>query len=132
MDSANERAIAEMKQIEAGVFGDRSISAFAMSLGVSTRHLRRIFIENLGVTPIQLAQTHRLFLARQLLIDTNLPIIDVALASGFSSVRRFNALFQQRYSSPPGKLRQKTRRATDANSCVCRLSYRSPFDWESL
>jgi AraC family transcriptional regulator of adaptative response / DNA-3-methyladenine glycosylase II len=132
VDSANQLAMAAMKQIEAGVLGDQSISAFAMRLGVSTRHLRRIFVENVGVTPIQFAQTHRLLLARQLLADTNLPIIDIAFASGFSSVRRFNALFLQRYSSAPGKLRQKELQATNSNSCVCRLSYRSPFDWDSL
>jgi len=132
IDSANQLATAAIKQIEAGILGDHGISAFAMRLGVSTRHLRRIFNENLGVTPIQLAQTHRLLLARQLLIDTDLPIIDVAFASGFSSLRRFNALFLKRYSAAPRVLRQNKRRVTEANSCVCRLSYRSPFDWESL
>ena len=132
IDSANQLATAAMKQIEAGILGDHGISAFAMGLGVSTRHLRRIFNDNLGVTPIQLAQTHRLLLARQLLIDTDLPIIDVAFASGFSSVRRFNALFLKRYSAAPRALRQNRRRVTEANACVCRLSYRTPFDWESL
>lgn len=132
IDSANQLATAAMKQIEAGILGDHGISAFAMGLGVSTRHLRRIFNDNLGVTPIQLAQTHRLLLARQLLIDTDLPIIDVAFASGFSSVRRFNALFLKRYSAAPSALRQNKRRVTEANACVCRLSYRIPFDWESL
>jgi len=132
IDSANQLATAAIKQIEEGILSDHGISAFAMRLGVSTRHLRRIFNENLGVTPIQLAQTHRLLLARQLLIDTDLPIIDVAFASGFSSLRRFNALFLKRYSAAPRVLRQNKRRVTEANSCVCRLSYRSPFDWESL
>jgi AraC family transcriptional regulator of adaptative response / DNA-3-methyladenine glycosylase II len=132
IDYGNQLATAAMKQIEAGSLDDQGISAFASRLGVSSRHLRRVFIANLGVTPIQLAQTHRLLLARQLLIDTNLPIIDVAFASGFSSVRRFNALFLDRYSSAPSQLRRSKRRTKESSSCVCRLSYRSPFDWESL
>ena len=132
IDSGNQLATAAMKQIEAGILSDQGISGFARRLGVSSRHLRRVFVDNLGVTPIQLVQTRRLLLARQLLRDTNLPIIDIAFASGFSSVRRFNALFLQRYSSAPRQLRQNRRRKIESSLCVCRLSYRSPFDWNSL
>jgi AraC family transcriptional regulator, regulatory protein of adaptative response / DNA-3-methyladenine glycosylase II len=131
-DSADRLTLAAVKQIEAGSLRDQSVSALAARLGVSDRHLRRVLLENLGVTPIQLAQTHKLLLAKQLLTDTALPIIDVAFASGFSSLRRFNALFRQRYSFAPKALRQKQRAAKDESSCVCRLSYRPPFDWHSL
>jgi AraC family transcriptional regulator of adaptative response / DNA-3-methyladenine glycosylase II len=131
-DSADRLTLAAVRQIEAGILRDQSVSDLAARLGVSDRHLRRVLLENLGVTPIQLAQTHKLLLAKQLLTDTALPIIDVAFASGFSSLRRFNALFRQRYSFAPKALRQKQRAAKDESSCVCRLFYRPPFDWHSL
>jgi AraC family transcriptional regulator of adaptative response / DNA-3-methyladenine glycosylase II len=131
-DSADRLTSAAVHQIEAGSLQEQSVSELASRLGVSDRHLRRVLLENLGVTPIQLAQTHKLLLAKQLLTDTTLPIIDVAFASGFNSLRRFNALFRERYSFPPTRLREKNRSAKDLPSCICRLFYRSPFDWDSL
>lgn len=69
----------------------------AQRLGVSDRHLRRIFEQQLGVSPLQYLQTRKLLAAKQLLTDTTLPVSQVALASGFGSLRRFNAAVQQRY-----------------------------------
>jgi AraC family transcriptional regulator, regulatory protein of adaptative response / DNA-3-methyladenine glycosylase II len=129
-DSADRLTAAAVERIEAN--RDDSVEDLASSLGVSDRHLRRVLLENLGVTPIQLAQTHRLLLAKQLLTDTTLPIIEVAFASGFNSLRRFNALFRERYSLAPKMLREKNRSAKDLPSCICRLFYRPPFDWGSL
>jgi AraC family transcriptional regulator, regulatory protein of adaptative response / DNA-3-methyladenine glycosylase II len=131
-DSADRLTSAAIQQIEAGSLQGQSVTDLASRLGVSDRHLRRVLLENLGVTPIQLAQTHKLLLAKQLLTDTTLPIIDVAFASGFTSLRRFNALFRERYSFAPKMLREKNRSAKDLPSCICRLFYRSPFDWHSL
>jgi AraC family transcriptional regulator of adaptative response / DNA-3-methyladenine glycosylase II len=132
-DSADRLTSTAVQQIEAGSLQEQSISSLASSLGVSDRHLRRVLLENLGVTPIQLAQTHKLLLAKQLLTDTTLPMIDVAFASGFKSLRRFNALFRERYSFAPKTLREKNRTTVkDLPSCVCRLFYRPPFDWGSL
>jgi AraC family transcriptional regulator of adaptative response / DNA-3-methyladenine glycosylase II len=131
-DSADRLTSAAVKQIEAGSLQEQSVSDLACSLGVSDRHLRRVLLENLGVTPVRLAQTHKLLLAKQLLTDTTLPIIDVAFASGFTSLRRFNSLFRERYSFAPKTLREKNRSAKDLPSCICRLFYRSPFDWGSL
>jgi AraC family transcriptional regulator of adaptative response / DNA-3-methyladenine glycosylase II len=77
----------------------------ARRLGVSDRHLRRIFAAEHGVTPMQYLQTRRLLLAKQLLTDTDLPVAQVALASGFHSLRRFNAAFAQSYRMSPSRLR---------------------------
>ncbi len=131
-DSADRLTSAAVKQIEAGSLQKQSVSELASRLGVSDRHLRRVLLKNLGVTPVQLAQTQKLLLAKQLLTDTTLPIIDVAFASGFTSLRRFNTLFRERYSFSPKTLREKNRSAKDLPSCICRLFYRPPFDWDSL
>jgi AraC family transcriptional regulator of adaptative response / DNA-3-methyladenine glycosylase II len=82
-------------------------------LGVSDRHLRRIFEAQLGVSPLQYLQTRRLLTAKQLLADTDLPITQVALISGFASVRRFNAAFVEHYGLNPTQLRRAGRRPQD-------------------
>ena len=92
---------------------DGGIEALAARIGVTSRHLRRIFDTEFGVSPIEYAQTQRLLLAKRLLTDTALPILDVALASGFGSLRRFNALIRARYRMPPSRSAQG-RRAGDA------------------
>src|SRR3954470_15380677 len=81
------------------------VAALAERLGVSERHLRRIFLEEHGVTPLQYLQTRRLHLAKQLLTDTRLPVAQVALASGYRSLRRFNAAFAESYRMSPTRLR---------------------------
>ena len=82
------------------------IEHLAARVGVTSRHLRRIFDAEFGVSPIEYAQTQRLLLAKRLLTDTALPVTEVASASGFASVRRFNALFKARYRMAPGRLRE--------------------------
>ena len=107
IDSGDRLTFAAVKQIEAGALTEGNVASLALSLGVSDRHLRRVLLANLGVTPVQLAQTQRLLLAKQLLTDTSLSMIDVAFASGFSSLRRFNALFRERYRIAPSRLRAR-------------------------
>jgi AraC family transcriptional regulator of adaptative response / DNA-3-methyladenine glycosylase II len=114
-----------------------SIAALAERLGVSERHLRRIFAAEHGVTPLQYLQTRRLLLAKQLLTDTRLAISQVALASGFRSLRRFNAAFADNYRMSPTRLRgeagdadNKTEAPVDAVTVM--LSYRPPYDTTTL
>jgi AraC family transcriptional regulator, regulatory protein of adaptative response / DNA-3-methyladenine glycosylase II len=104
-------------------------------LGVSDRHLRRIFQAEHGVTPLQYLQTRRLLLAKQLLTDTKLPVAQIALASGFNSLRRFNAAFVESYRMSPSRLRgdadDDAAPATDAAVSV-KLGYRAPYDSAAL
>ena len=94
VDAVGRTARLAAARIEAGVLdGEGSLETLARELGLSTRQLRRVIRHEFGVSPVVLAQTRRLLLAKQLLTETNLPLIEVALASGFASVRRFNALF---------------------------------------
>ena len=110
------------------------VAALAARLGVSERHLRRIFLAEHGVTPLQYIQTRRLLLAKQLLTDTRLPITQVALASGFKSVRRFNAAFADNYRMSPSRLRSEpTQRALADDAAVTMLlAYRAPYDAAAL
>jgi AraC family transcriptional regulator, regulatory protein of adaptative response / DNA-3-methyladenine glycosylase II len=118
--------------IEDGLLDESSVEALAARLGVTDRHLRRVFQSEFGVTPVEFAQTQRLLLAKRLLTDTGLPVTEVALASGFGSLRRFNALFRSRYRLSPSALRQAVDGAKPADLLHFQLGYRPPLDWEAL
>lgn len=114
---------------------DVALPAIAAKLGVTDRHLRRIFAVAHGVTPIDYLTTQRLLLAKQLLTDTELSMADVALAAGFGSQRRFNAAFVERYRLAPTGLRKAREegaspraRAAHALGPTLRLAYRPPYD----
>ena len=108
-----------------------SVQALADKLGVSDRHLRRIFETQFGVAPLQYLQTRRLLNAKQLLADTNLPITQIALASGFASVRRFNAAFVAHYRLNPTQLRRAGPSASGQGTTV-KLGYRPPYDVDAM
>lgn len=135
VDAVPRLAQSAARRIAAGALNGAGVESLAQSLGVSARQLRRSMQQEVGATPIALAQTHRLLLAKQLLTDTCLPVAQVAYASGFQSVRRFNALFVERYRLNPLALR---RTRTDAapvardEAVHLALSYRPPLDWSAL
>src|SRR5213596_100275 len=126
------------QRIAAGALNGRSVADLARELGVSERHLRRALEREIGVSPLDLAQTHRLLLAKRLLVDTDLPVTRVAYASGFQSLRRFNAVFRAQYGMPPGALRRGVSAPRRAAVSRCRaeslrltLAYRPPLAWHS-
>ena len=110
---------------------DLYLPAVATRLGVTDRHLRRIFAVAHGVSPIDYLTTQRLLLAKRLLTDTPLPVTEVAHASGFASLRRFNDAFRARYRMSPTSLR-KERAVTPGGALVLRLAYRPPYDIDGL
>src|SRR6266550_1926993 len=124
---------AAAQRTAAGALNGRNVADLAAELGVSERHLRRALEREVSVSPLELAQTHRLLLAKQLLVDTDLPMTRVAYASGFQSLRRFNAVFRDQYRMPPSALRRGRRMpARSAGSLRLTLSYRPPLAWDAL
>ena len=107
------------------------LEQLAARLGVSDRHVRRIFEAEFGVSPVQYLQTRRLLTAKQLLADTDLPITQVALISGYSSVRRFNAAFAGHYGLNPTQLRRNGSERAGGGIAV-KLGYRPPYDVEAM
>lgn len=103
---------------------------FAKLFGISARHLRRLFTEEIGKTPKYIASINRLNLARQLIVETGLPITQIAFASGFESIRRFNDAFKERFKKTPREVRGK--KTVSAKAIEVTLSYRPPFDYEGL
>jgi AraC family transcriptional regulator of adaptative response / DNA-3-methyladenine glycosylase II len=120
------QAVRLLEEPEAWRGESPSVEALAQRLGVSDRHVRRIFETHFGVSPLQYMQTRRLLTAKQLLADTELPITQVALTSGYASVRRFNAAFSGHYGLNPTQLRREGR-ATGSGPSI-RLAYRPPYD----
>jgi AraC family transcriptional regulator of adaptative response / DNA-3-methyladenine glycosylase II len=111
----------------------RSIEELACHLGCTDRHLRRAFTAEYNVSPVQYLQTCRLLLAKNLLTDTDLSIIDVAMAAGFGSLRRFNDLFKKQYRLAPTALRRQPASAKRQNNIITlALGYRPPYQWRQM
>jgi len=120
---------AAVARIDEGALDERSVDALARELRVTARHLRRAVHDELGLSPIQLAQTKRLALARQLVEESALPITEIAFASGFRSIRRFNALFRAAYGAPPTRFR--TTRVAPTESLALRFESPAARDWNA-
>ena len=121
-----------LRLIEDGALDAAGVDALAARLGVGERQLRRLFQRRLGASPIAVAQTRRIHLAKQLIHETSLPMTEVALASGFGSTRRFNETFQRLFGRPPAALR-RARGPADAGAEVSlHLAFRPPYDWDGL
>jgi AraC family transcriptional regulator of adaptative response / DNA-3-methyladenine glycosylase II len=117
--------------IEDGRLAEATLADLAIELDVTDRHLRRVFQHEFGVSPVEYAQTQRLLLAKRLLTDTTLPVIDIALASGFASLRRFNALFRTRYRMTPTDLRRSAP-SHEAERFTFELAFRPPYAWDAM
>lgn len=139
IDAASRLSRAVIAGIEEYALSNARLDHLAASLGVSNRHLRRVTEAELGVTPIELAQTQRLLFAKRLIGETSLKLTDIAFASGFGSLRRFNALFKSRYQLNPSALRRGRSAASDPacgarapSGLKCTLEFRPPLAWDTL
>lgn len=124
-----------LRLIAAGALDDGDVEQLADRLGVTSRHLRRLFKQHLGASPLAVAHTQRLHFAKRLIDQTNLPLADIAVASGYGSVRRFNDAFRNSYGRAPRELRRSGRDEQpliDSSSLAVTLSYRRPFDWAQM
>lgn len=132
MDASRTLARQAAAWLEACDDAEASIEQLAEHLGITSRHLRRIFLAEHGVTPLQYLQTRRLLLAKALLTDTALPVRDVAASAGFASLRRFNAAFVQHYRLQPSRLRAQRGAPAPGSEPSLRLAYRPPLAVEAL
>ena len=124
-----------LRLIADGVLDDSNVEELATRLGVTSRHLRRLFTRHLGASPLAVAHTRRLHFAKQLIDQTRLPMQDIAIAAGYGSVRRFNDAFVKTYRRSPRELRRSGNAADPVEAdtvLTVRLPCRAPFDWSSL
>jgi AraC family transcriptional regulator, regulatory protein of adaptative response / DNA-3-methyladenine glycosylase II len=122
-----------LRLIQGGALDSASVEELATHLGMGVRHLNRLLLDQVGASPLAIAQTRRLHFAKQLLNDSNLSMTEIAAAAGFRSVRRFNEAVKATYKRSPREIRKKRIRSGDAsNEITLQLSYRPPYDWPRL
>lgn len=123
-----------LRLIAESSLADDSVEVLAERLGVGPRHLRRLFVRHLGATPSAVAQTRRLHFAKKLIDETSLPMSEVALASGFGCVRRFNAAIRKVYARTPTQIRRLARQTALQNEeqYFFRLRFRPPYNWQGM
>ncbi len=124
-----------VRVITDGVLDEGTEADLGARLGVSARHLRRLFAEHLGVTPDQLARSRRTHFARRLLDDTDLTVLEVAFAAGFGSVRQLNRACRDVFRMSPRMLRARRRladRLVADGGLLLRLPFHGPLDWERM
>jgi AraC family transcriptional regulator of adaptative response / DNA-3-methyladenine glycosylase II len=120
-----------LRLIADGALDGGSVEQLAGRLGIGGRHLRRLFDEQLGASPVSIAASRRFLFAKKLLAETVLPISEVAFAAGFSSVRRFNDAMQSAYGRAPRELRGKAT-SVSGGSIELTLPFRPPYNWKAL
>jgi AraC family transcriptional regulator of adaptative response / DNA-3-methyladenine glycosylase II len=119
-----------LRLINEGALDTGSVKDLATRLGMGPRHLNRLLVQQVGASPVAIAQTRRLHFAKRLLDETNLHATEIALASGYGSVRRFNEAFKATYKKSPMQLRKRRARGSqEASEITLKLSYRPPYDW---
>jgi AraC family transcriptional regulator of adaptative response / DNA-3-methyladenine glycosylase II len=121
-----------LRLISEGALDDGDVEGLAERLGVTSRHLRRLFARHVGASPLAVAHTQRLHFAKRLIDQTALTMQDISVASGFGSVRRFNDTFRKTYGRTPRELRRVGDTSVVSRALSVRLPYRRPFDWSAL
>jgi AraC family transcriptional regulator, regulatory protein of adaptative response / DNA-3-methyladenine glycosylase II len=120
-----------LRLINEGALDTGSVKDLATRIGMGSRHLNRLLVQQVGASPVAIAQTRRLHFAKRLLDETDLRATDIALAAGYGSVRRFNEAFKSTYKKSPMQLRKRHARGSqEASEITLKLSYRPPYDWK--
>src|SRR4030095_9514698 len=132
IDATARLAQAAVNLIEDGALEDGDLEALAGRIGVTGRHLRRVFLTEFGVAPIEYAQTQRLLLAKRLLTHNGPAVTELPLARGVASVRRFNALFKSRYRMAPGRLRRDRAPGALPDALRFELAFRPPYAFDAM
>jgi AraC family transcriptional regulator of adaptative response / DNA-3-methyladenine glycosylase II len=124
-----------LRLIDEGFLDRESVERLASRLGIGARHLHRLFLQHVGAAPLAMAQTRRLHFAKRLIDETQLPIVEIAFASGFRSIRRFNSAFLQTFDRSPRDVRRDHSADSvprQTHEVTLKLSYRPPYDWNQV
>ena len=132
LDYSKSIATSVAKILEENIADEQNIEEIADILQVSSRHLRRVFKEEYNVTPMEYLQTSRLLLAKKLLTDTNISILDVAMASGFGSLRRFNDVFKKQYNLTPSHFRKEVNEKNTNKDITIKIGYHPPYRYNDV
>ena len=133
VDAAGSLARRAARLLEESCGSGQRLAELASGLDCTERHLRRAFVKEYQVSPVQYLQTWRLLLAKNLLAETSLTVLEVAMASGFGSLRRLNSLFQKQYQLSPTALRKRAALGEKVGADITvALGYRPPYPWQQV
>jgi AraC family transcriptional regulator, regulatory protein of adaptative response / DNA-3-methyladenine glycosylase II len=121
-----------LKLISTGALDSGDVDSLAARVGLGSRHLRRLFLQHLGASPVRIASTRRVHFARNLLDQTDFPITEVAACSGFQSLRQFNHAMSATFAMSPSELRASASGVASQGGITLRLAYRPPYDWRTI
>jgi len=124
-----------LKLISQGALDHAGLEQLADRVGIGSRHLRRLFNEHLGTSPLKIARSHRVHVAKNLFLETNALISEIAARTGFKSIRQFNYSVRETFGQAPTRLRQSRAASQSLEGdagLVVRLPYRTAFDWSSV
>lgn len=121
-----------LRLIAEGALDSGNVENLARRLGMTSRHLRRLFVQHVGASPLAVAHTQRLHFAKRLIDQTTLSMADISTAAGYGSVRRFNDTFRKTYGRPPRELRREGQVDVTATALSVLLPYRRPYDWHAI
>jgi AraC family transcriptional regulator of adaptative response/methylated-DNA-[protein]-cysteine methyltransferase len=121
-----------LRLIDEGALAEDDVETLATRLGMTGRHLRRLFAQHLGCSPLAVEQTRRIHIAKKLLHETLLPVTDIAFAAGYGSVRRFNEAFLTMFRRAPSTLRRTAGRYDPTAPLIVSLAYRPPLTWQDI
>jgi AraC family transcriptional regulator of adaptative response / DNA-3-methyladenine glycosylase II len=124
-----------LKLISEGALDNNNLERLAERVGIGPRHLRRLFNQHLGASPLKIARSHRMHVAKNLILETRAPVTEIASRAGFRSIRQFNHSVRSTFGRPPTRLRLTrgmSKTPERATGIIVRLPYRTPFDWSSL
>jgi AraC family transcriptional regulator of adaptative response / DNA-3-methyladenine glycosylase II len=130
-DRAGDLVSRALRRIEDGCLDQGGVPALARSLAIGERQLRRLFVDRIGATPIEVDSTRRVLFAKKLLGETHLPVTQIAFASGFRSVRRFNTAFRDTYRRAPRDIRRSESMPRGPGLRLA-LAYRPPYDFPAM
>ena len=121
-----------LRLIYDGYLNEHSLTELAGELAVSERHLRKLFVDNLGAPPVKIARYHKVFFAKKLLMSSDNSVADIAFASGFKSIRQFNDAFKNIFGNTPTTVRKQAGRCKDSNTTTLLLRYSKPFNFPRM
>lgn len=122
-----------LKMIYEGYLNDNSIYDLANEFFISDRHLRKLFVDNLGIPPVKIAMYHKSLFAKKLLVFSDLSVTEVAAVSGFGSTRQFNDVFKQIFGVTPTMVRMGRKNETNSSGdMVLLINYNEPFHFKQI
>lgn len=120
-----------LKLIQEGYMLEHNLNELAESLHVSLRHLRSLFVETIGTTPIKVSMLQRALYSQSLILNSDLKLTQIALESGFGTSRQFNDVFKKTFKVTPSDYKKEPERY-ELGHIILELPYDNTFEFSKV